>query len=187
MVNSAAVKQQFQNASCWHFWKCHAVNVLCRRLSPTLKLPNCFSAGSALDQNEKWDRCPQQQIFAIHAHAPKMAIVRAFATLPQSLTCSRSMFPALLPDGWRAMPFEPFHAGVEACWLRRGDSGEASAALLRYAPGASVPRHRHAGLESILVLEGPRATREAPTRPAASCSTRPAASIPSGASAAASC
>jgi anti-sigma factor ChrR (cupin superfamily) len=27
-------------------------------------------------------------------------------------------------------------------------------ALLRYAPGASVPRHRHLGLETILVLSG---------------------------------
>lgn len=28
------------------------------------------------------------------------------------------------------------------------------AAVLRYAPGASVPRHRHPGYEQILVLEG---------------------------------
>ncbi len=27
-------------------------------------------------------------------------------------------------------------------------------ALLRYAPGASVPRHRHAGLETVIVLDG---------------------------------
>jgi len=27
-------------------------------------------------------------------------------------------------------------------------------ALLRYAPGAGVPRHRHPALETILVLEG---------------------------------
>lgn len=27
-------------------------------------------------------------------------------------------------------------------------------ALLRYAPGASVPRHVHVGLETIIVLEG---------------------------------
>ena len=33
--------------------------------------------------------------------------------------------------------------------------GESSAvAFLRYAPGASVPYHRHLGLETIIVLEG---------------------------------
>lgn len=57
----------------------------------------------------------------------------------------------LLPDGWANMPFEPFHEGVEICRLWQGGP---DAALLRYAPGASVPRHGHTGLETILVLEG---------------------------------
>jgi anti-sigma factor ChrR (cupin superfamily) len=49
------------------------------------------------------------------------------------------------------MPFEPFRDGVEICHLWRGSP---DVALLRYAPGASVPRHRHTGLETILVLSG---------------------------------
>ncbi len=60
---------------------------------------------------------------------------------------------AILPDGWRALPFEPFRAGVEVHYLWRAGSGPVWA-LLRYSPGASVPRHRHPGLETIIVLEG---------------------------------
>ena len=57
----------------------------------------------------------------------------------------------LLCGGWREMTFEHFRDGVEICWIRRADPG---VALLRYAPGARVPRHRHTGLETIIILEG---------------------------------
>lgn len=43
--------------------------------------------------------------------------------------------------------------GVEFAYLYRHASG-ASAALLRYAKGARVARHRHPGFEHIYVLEG---------------------------------
>ncbi len=56
--------------------------------------------------------------------------------------------------GWRDQPFEPFREGVEIAWLRREGDTYPQVALLRYRPGASVPRHRHEGLETILVLEG---------------------------------
>lgn len=59
-------------------------------------------------------------------------------------------FAALLMD-WRRQEFLPFRAGVEIAVLRAGAPG---VALLRYAPGAGVPRHRHPALETILVLEG---------------------------------
>ena len=62
--------------------------------------------------------------------------------------------PDLLFDGWRDLAFEPFRAGVEIHWICRGSEGEPSVALLKYALGAGVPRHRHAGLETILVLDG---------------------------------
>ncbi|WP_146592296.1 cupin domain-containing protein [Puniceibacterium confluentis] len=61
------------------------------------------------------------------------------------------IFAGLLPDDWASMPFEPFREGVEICHLWRGGP---DVAMLRYARGASVPRHRHAGLETILVLSG---------------------------------
>lgn len=62
--------------------------------------------------------------------------------------------PALLNGGWRELEFEHFRPGVTAHWLARGGEGEPSVALLAYEPGASVPLHRHAGLETIVVLEG---------------------------------
>ncbi len=57
----------------------------------------------------------------------------------------------LLQGGWRHCDFEFFRDGVDICRLV---TGEPEVALLRYAPGASVPRHLHAGLETILVLHG---------------------------------
>jgi anti-sigma factor ChrR (cupin superfamily) len=57
----------------------------------------------------------------------------------------------LLANGWEDLAFAPFHPGVDIFSLVEG---EPAVALLRYAPGAGVPRHRHDGLETILVLEG---------------------------------
>ncbi len=60
-------------------------------------------------------------------------------------------FASLLPQGWEQMPFQHFRDGIEICRLWQGIP---EVALLRYAPGATVPRHRHLGLETILVLSG---------------------------------
>lgn len=59
--------------------------------------------------------------------------------------------PDMLGRFWREAPFGPFRDGVEICTLIDGAPG---VALLRYAPGAGVPRHLHTGLETILVLDG---------------------------------
>jgi len=67
---------------------------------------------------------------------------------------SNLSFPALASGGWRDLAYEPFRDGIEVHWLVRGGPDAPSAAILRYAPGASVPRHRHPGLETILVLDG---------------------------------
>lgn len=56
-----------------------------------------------------------------------------------------------LTNGWADLEFEPFRDGVEICHIRPGSP---AVALLRYAPGARVPRHLHTGLETILVLDG---------------------------------
>ena len=56
-----------------------------------------------------------------------------------------------LPAGWRDLAWRPFRDGVEIAPIL---AGEPAVALLRYAPGSGVPRHRHRGLETILVLEG---------------------------------
>lgn len=52
-----------------------------------------------------------------------------------------------------ALAWEAFHPGVEIHRLWEDPGGE-SAALLRYAPGGSVPRHRHEGHEHVFVLRG---------------------------------
>jgi anti-sigma factor ChrR (cupin superfamily) len=39
-------------------------------------------------------------------------------------------------------------------WKILWEEGEAKAILMRYAPGATIPRHRHLGDEQIYVLEG---------------------------------
>lgn len=58
-----------------------------------------------------------------------------------------------LPGGYDALPWEPFREGIRVHWLYRHDDG-GSAALLRYEPGAALPRHRHVAREHILILEG---------------------------------
>jgi anti-sigma factor ChrR (cupin superfamily) len=63
-------------------------------------------------------------------------------------------FPALVSGGWRDLGFEPFREGIRAHWLLRGGPDAPSAAVLAYEPGASVPRHRHPGVETIVVLDG---------------------------------
>lgn len=59
--------------------------------------------------------------------------------------------PDLIGGGWRDLSFRPFRDGVEICEIT---TDYPKLALLRYAPGASVPYHRHTGLETIMVLDG---------------------------------
>jgi len=66
------------------------------------------------------------------------------------------IFPDLLngklePEKYR---WEPFRKGVEIARLYGGEPNAPSAALLRYAPNAQVPRHIHTGFEHIFVLRG---------------------------------
>lgn len=62
--------------------------------------------------------------------------------------------PLSIPDlatQFASLAFEPFRDGVDIHYMKEGAP---AVALLRYAPGARVPKHRHTGLETILVLEG---------------------------------
>ena len=68
------------------------------------------------------------------------------------------IFQTLLNEGWKQHRFEPFHEGVHICTLW---AEETTLALLKYEPGASVPRHRHTGTELILVLEGSQSDEQA--------------------------
>lgn len=63
-----------------------------------------------------------------------------------------SLFAGALEIG--DLDFQPFRDGVQKARLFFDPSDGAEVAVLRYAPGAAVPRHRHAGREFLLVLEG---------------------------------
>ncbi|AUX77953.1 MULTISPECIES: cupin domain-containing protein [Sinorhizobium] len=61
---------------------------------------------------------------------------------------------SLTQGSWRELEFEPFRDGVMIHWIKHFEGDQPAVALLRYEVGASVPRHRHEGLETILVLTG---------------------------------
>lgn len=67
---------------------------------------------------------------------------------------NNTAFAALAHAGWRELAFESFKPGIDIHWLSVGANSEPSVAVLKYAPGSRVPRHRHTGLETIVVLEG---------------------------------
>lgn len=69
---------------------------------------------------------------------------------------------AIAPD---QLPWQPLRPGVEICSLCQDADGGGHLALLRYQPGATVPRHHHPGYEQILVLAGEQ-TDERGTYPA---------------------
>jgi anti-sigma factor ChrR (cupin superfamily) len=50
--------------------------------------------------------------------------------------------------------WQPFRPGIEIQRLYGEPSSGRAGALLRYHPGASLPRHEHLGYESIWVLAG---------------------------------
>ena len=50
--------------------------------------------------------------------------------------------------------WKPLRPGVDIHTLYQHGEDGPTAALLRYAPGAEVPRHLHTGAEHIFVLEG---------------------------------
>jgi anti-sigma factor ChrR (cupin superfamily) len=52
------------------------------------------------------------------------------------------------------LSWQPFRKGVEIYRLYGNGEDGAAAALLRYQPGAKVPRHGHPGFEHVLVLSG---------------------------------
>ena len=63
-------------------------------------------------------------------------------------------YAGLLQGGWRDLSYGAFRQGIAVHWLAQGGEGVPSVAILKYEAGASVPPHRHAGLETIIVLDG---------------------------------
>ncbi len=73
------------------------------------------------------------------------------------------------------LDWQPFHPGVDIVPLW-GDPTGASSALLRYAPGARVPRHQHQDVEEIRILRGSQRDEQG-VYPAGSHVFNPAGSI----------
>ena len=75
----------------------------------------------------------------------------------------RVVLPKLFGGGGdlKNITWDPFREGVDIHRLYGDPTDGASAALLRYAPGARVPKHRHNGFEHILVLEGSQQDEQA--------------------------
>lgn len=60
---------------------------------------------------------------------------------------------SLLVDA-AALPWTERRPGVSWKILWEDPDGQHKAILMRYAPGAAIPRHRHVGDEQVFVLEG---------------------------------
>ncbi|HWV15100.1 MAG TPA: cupin domain-containing protein [Cellvibrio sp.] len=50
--------------------------------------------------------------------------------------------------------WQPFREGVDIIPLYGDATQGCSSALLRYHPGAEIPRHMHTGIEFLLILRG---------------------------------
>jgi anti-sigma factor ChrR (cupin superfamily) len=77
---------------------------------------------------------------------------------------------------YAALGWEPFREGVEIFTIYgdRGNGG--AAALLRYQPGARVPRHEHSDWEHILVLHGSQSDESGEYRAGTLVVNRPSSS-----------
>ena len=53
--------------------------------------------------------------------------------------------------------WQDFRPGVDIIFLHGDAAQGCSCALLRYQPGAEIPRHLHMGMEFLLVLRGSQA------------------------------
>jgi quercetin dioxygenase-like cupin family protein len=80
-------------------------------------------------------------------------------TQPQITHRFEGLFDLEMLD--RRLCWEPYRAngrtGVDIVWLfdtRDSEPDGAAAAILRYRPGAIVPRHVHGGYEIVFVLDG---------------------------------
>ncbi len=75
--------------------------------------------------------------------------------VPGTLSFPALLTRALLPVGHAdELAWGYFRDGIEIHPLHGVGSGGMASALLRYQPGATVPRHRHPGWEHIIILQG---------------------------------
>jgi anti-sigma factor ChrR (cupin superfamily) len=100
-----------------------------------------------------------------------MSTPRSSGSGASSGTSSGSVLLAHLfspAQDFSTQPWQPFRPGVDIVRLYGDGEHGPSAALLRYAAGASVPAHEHTGYEHIIVLSGAQRDQSA-TYAAGSC------------------
>ena len=95
-------------------------------------------------------RVPPPRTGAVETAPVKATVVEAVAA-PLGTPLALPNLNALVNDA--TLAWEAFRPGIEIHRLYAAPDGQV-AALLRYAPGARLPHHRHVGLEHILVLSG---------------------------------
>ena len=84
----------------------------------------------------------------------RVSFIRA---IPMTELLKQTLLLKDLPNiaAWQnELAWQPFRDGVEIYRLYGDNKSGSAAALLRYEPGASVPRHTHTGFEHIYVLTG---------------------------------
>jgi anti-sigma factor ChrR (cupin superfamily) len=52
------------------------------------------------------------------------------------------------------VPWQPLYPGIDVKSLHRDPAQNLHVMLMRYQPGAVIPKHRHTAVEHIFVLEG---------------------------------
>jgi len=67
---------------------------------------------------------------------------------------SHILLQNLMGKDFNTLEWQFFREGMSIYPIYQSGNSEASAALLKYEPGAYAPNHEHLGYEHILVLEG---------------------------------
>ncbi|HXJ02309.1 MAG TPA: cupin domain-containing protein [Micropepsaceae bacterium] len=101
---------------------------------------------AALD--ETIARCPP---YEDHCRSALIALAGDLRAIAHGTVDQVSHHPART---WDDLPWTHFHDGIESVELSSPKGGDATAALLRYRAGASVPHHLHEGDEHIVILSG---------------------------------
>ena len=107
-----------------------------------------------LIDEENAGRC---SIVSCHSPRPSVSVYYFIRAIPMTELLNQALLFKDLPNiaTWQNnLPWQPFRDGVEIYRLYGDNESGSAAALLRYEPGASVPRHTHTGFEHIYVLTG---------------------------------
>ena len=85
-----------------------------------------------------WHTMPDKKADAAEVEIPRLVLTELFDIASRA----------------EELAWKPFRTGIDIYRLYGGDAAQPAAALLRYQPGASAPRHIHIGVEHIFILSG---------------------------------